>query len=106
MERKGYEKTLNDAISLINAYRERVFRVYDKLTPQREIEPFLEYSKFDCKSPIGGRHYNIYISGTFTSAGSVGSCKCCIEKGGKPDIENFRFKPLNTKDRTGTKYKL
>jgi RHS repeat-associated protein len=104
LEGNGYERTRNDAISLIRSYRKR-FLTFDELTPGSP-DPFLDHYKFGCKSPDQAAHFNIFISGTKTSAGSVGRCKCCIERGGQPSIENFRFKPLNAKDRAQNKYNL
>jgi hypothetical protein len=80
---------------------ERRFMDYRDLVAE-EGQPFDRFPEFGCKSPIEAEHYNVFITGTRKSAGSIGRCKCCVDKP-NPHLE-FRYQILNIKDKAGNKY--
>jgi RHS repeat-associated protein len=102
LEAKGFkDKNLEASRTAIQSIRGRRFMDYRDLVAE-EGQPFDRFVEFGCKSPIGAKHYNVFIKGTRDSAGSIGRCKCC---GNQPEPE-FRYKILNIKDKAGNKYPM
>ena len=109
----GYQYTNEDAALDAMSVEIDAYEYFDDNQPsdwdsniQYGTTGALDKGKHQCRAPINVKedhrptHYNVWVSRFLpdqVSAGSIGSCPCCIENGGSPEIVN-RFTIINLKN--------